>query len=292
MTSEQHNHLEWGERIDAAARFIESNLDNDYSIDEVARVAHYSLFHFHRLFRARTGESVSRYAKRLRMERAAYRLAHGSNESPTDDLLTVAVEAGYSSHEAFTRAFRAMFGVTPSAYRTQQNHSQKEVSDMADELTVRVETMEPVTVAAVRHVGGYDTVGDTWKTLMKWGWTKVLFGKALTLGMCHDDPDITPADKLRYDACLVVKGSPKVKGNVRLDTIRGGSYAVTEHAGSYGRLGETYAKLCARIVSAPIEGISWALAEPPSVERYLNDPRKTKEDALRTEVWFPIVRAS
>lgn len=286
MTSMEDNQPEWFERIDAAARFIEVNLDEDVSVEDVARVAHYSLFHFHRLFRARTGESVVRYAKRLRLERAAYRLGRGESE----DILRVAIEAGYSSHEAFTRAFGAMFGVSPSAYRDEKGGATGGASAMSGDLDVRIETMEPVTVAAVRHVGGYDTVGEAWKTLMKWGWTKVLFGKAMTLGMCHDDPDITPAEKLRYDACLVVKGTPKVRGAVRLESVRGGSYAVTEHVGPYAGLGETYAKLCARIVSETIDGIQWGLAQPPSVERYLNDPRKTRAEELLTEVWFPVVR--
>ena len=90
---------------------------------------------------------------------------------------------------------------------------------------------------------------------------------------------------------MVVKPNAKVKGPMRLETVPGGSYAVTEHAGPYENMGATYAALCARVASGPVEGIAWDLADPPSVERYLNDPRKTKPEELRTEIWFPVTRA-
>ena len=184
----------WEARIDAAARFIEAHLDDEPALEDIARVAHYSMFHFHRLFRARTGETVRQFAKRLRLERAAYRLG---NTNGAGDLLTVAVEAGYSSHEAFTRAFTARFGVTPSAYRDDIPNKTHHGDNAMHTAAVRIERMETTTVAAVRHTGPYTEVGEAWKQLMKWGWTKMVFCKAATLGLCYDDPDVTPPDKLR-----------------------------------------------------------------------------------------------
>ena len=89
------------ERILKVLVFIQRNLDSELSLDEFARVAHFSPYHFHRVFRGIVGESLQEHIRRLRLERAAMRLKH------TDwTVLEIALEACYETHEAFTRAFR------------------------------------------------------------------------------------------------------------------------------------------------------------------------------------------
>ena len=72
------------------------------SLPELADVASFSPFHFHRIFRALTGEGVAERVRRLRLERAAARL-----RSTSRSILEIALEAGYQAHESFTRAFEA-----------------------------------------------------------------------------------------------------------------------------------------------------------------------------------------
>ena len=86
--------------------------DGEVSLDVLAARAGWSPFHFHREFRKIVGETPKRYMLRLRLERAAARLATGTNP-----VVSIAADAGFSSHEVFTRAFRRQFGITPSAYR-------------------------------------------------------------------------------------------------------------------------------------------------------------------------------
>ncbi|HEY3678900.1 MAG TPA: AraC family transcriptional regulator [Bradyrhizobium sp.] len=92
--------------------FIEGHLAEPLTLDEIAGVAGISRFHLVRAFAAATGLSVMRYARARRLTEAARALAGGA-----PDILSVALEAGYGSHEAFTRAFRDHFGVTPEAVR-------------------------------------------------------------------------------------------------------------------------------------------------------------------------------
>jgi AraC family transcriptional regulator len=92
--------------------FIESHLAEALSLDEIADVAGISRFHMVRAFAAATGLSVMRYVRARRLTEAARALAGGA-----PDILTLALEADYGSHEAFTRAFRDHFGVTPEAVR-------------------------------------------------------------------------------------------------------------------------------------------------------------------------------
>jgi AraC family transcriptional regulator len=92
--------------------FIESHLADELTLDEIAGVAGISRFHMVRAFAAATGRSVMRYVRARRLSEAARALANGA-----PDILTLALEADYGSHEAFTRAFRDHFGITPEAVR-------------------------------------------------------------------------------------------------------------------------------------------------------------------------------
>ena len=96
-----------------ALRFIESHLADELTLDEIAGVAGISRFHMVRAFAAATGLSVMRYVRARRLPEAARALAGGA-----PDILHLAMDADYGSHEAFTRAFRDHFGVTPEAVRS------------------------------------------------------------------------------------------------------------------------------------------------------------------------------
>src|ERR1700737_3833033 len=92
--------------------FIESHLADALTLDEISGVAGISRFHMVRAFAAATGLSVMRYVRARRLTEAARALANGA-----PDILTLALDADYGSHEAFTRAFRDHFGVTPETVR-------------------------------------------------------------------------------------------------------------------------------------------------------------------------------
>src|SRR5215470_13441186 len=92
--------------------YVEGHLSNALTLDEIASVAGVSRFHMVRAFAEATGMSVMRYVRARRLTKAARALAKGA-----PDILTLALEADYGSHEAFTRAFRDHFGVTPEQVR-------------------------------------------------------------------------------------------------------------------------------------------------------------------------------
>src|SRR3981189_3151861 len=92
--------------------YIESHLAGELTLDDIAAIAGISRFHMVRAFAAATGLSVMRYVRARRLSKAARALANGA-----PDILNLALDADYGSHEAFTRAFRDHFGVTPEAVR-------------------------------------------------------------------------------------------------------------------------------------------------------------------------------
>lgn len=99
--------------VDRAVWYIERHFGGELSLDEIAEAAGVSRFHMTRLFGLAAGRPIMRYVRSRRLTVAAQTLAAGA-----PDILAVALEAGYGSHEAFTRAFREQFGLTPEALRS------------------------------------------------------------------------------------------------------------------------------------------------------------------------------
>src|SRR5712675_3235822 len=132
--------------------FIESHLADQLTLDEIAGAAGISRFHMVRAFAAATGLSVMRYVRARRLTEAARALAGGA-----PDILSLALEADYGSHEAFTRAFRDHFGVTPEAVRSSTclDHLKLQEPIQMDSTATdhlnppRFETSKPLLVAGV-----------------------------------------------------------------------------------------------------------------------------------------------
>jgi AraC family transcriptional regulator len=100
--------------VGRALWFVESHFASEVTLEDIANTAGVSRFHLTRAFGAATGYSIMRYVRARRLTEAARSLANGAG-----DILTVALDAGYGSHEAFTRVFREHFGVTPETLRAQ-----------------------------------------------------------------------------------------------------------------------------------------------------------------------------
>jgi AraC family transcriptional regulator len=278
---------------------IQDHLDDELSLPVLADVSHFSPFHFHRVFRGMVGESVKEHVRRLRLERAAHRLRFGGQ--PVTD---IAFEAGYESHEAFTRAFRDMFGQAPRAFRVRRRavaHGPapsgvhfvaegrldgfRSVTRRGRPLAVRVEDVPPMRVAFVRHVGPYRDVGPAWDRLMAWAGRRGLFaGPAAFFGIVHDDPEVTPQGRIRYDAAITVSAAERGEGEIGIQELPGGRFAVATHLGSYRTIGSTYARLCGEWLPASGRELEHA----PSLEFYRNSPRDTPPRRLVTDLFLPL----
>jgi AraC family transcriptional regulator len=302
---------EYTKRILAVLVFIQKNLDEELSLEEYARVAHFSPYHFHRIFRGMVGESLHEHIRRLRLERAATRLKR------TDwAVVEIALEAGYETHEAFTRAFRSLCGCTPSRYRRDKSmvlpsgpgvHYQEvcrghpardpragrprhnsSISDVplpmgGEMMEVRIERVEPMCVAFVRHVGPYNEVETAWERLCtRLGKDGLLGPGTKFIGICYDDPEVTPPEKVRYDACITVDNDFEAENDVGVQTIGGGEYAITTHVGPYEEERRSI-------------GVMKAFAEQQGLtfhgrhhEIYLSDPRRIAPEKLKTILRLPV----
>lgn len=273
-------------RLERVLTYIHTHLDEPLTMERLAGIACLSPFHFHRIFTAFLGETVNAHVRRIRLEQAALRITD-TGESLTE----VALSVGYETPAAFARAFRGLFGISPSAYRRQQIP----FPSLAGQLTVEeISAMKPemrelqeMKVLFVKKSGPYaEVAGKAWETLMKFAYQHRLLSPAtLCIGIGYDDPSVTPEEQLRYDACITFTGDVQPEGEIGLQTIAGGRYAVFLHKGAYSGLYETYRGIFAGWL--PTSG--YTLREAPCFEKYLNrDPRRTKPENLRTEIWVPL----
>jgi AraC family transcriptional regulator len=289
MTQRSETVAEHQESITRVMLFIQARLDQPPSLDEVAEVAAFSPFHFHRLFTAYTGESLSAFVRRLRLERAANRL-----RQTFDPITEIALDAGYETPTNFGRAFRQHFGQSPSEFR-EENHLldtavfRQNRSREPKMLKPKIVSLEPQTVLFVRKTGPYsEASAAAFGALMPFAYRhKLIHKETHMLGIAHDSPDITDPDKLRYDACITLSQPVQPQGEFSLQTIAGGRYALFVHKGPYENFDETYRLIFGQWLAKSGE----RLRDDPLFERYLNrDPRRTRPENLRTEIYVPLIR--
>ena len=152
-------------------------------------------------------------------------------------------------------------------------------------MKVEIKMFQTRRVAFVRHVGPYSGCGEAWDHLCApLGKQGLLGSDTLYIGLCHDDPDVTAPDKLRYDACVTVDGGFEPQGEIGVQNIAGGEYAVATHFGPYEELARTYGELLGQWI--PRHGRE--LRSSPSFEIYLNDPDGTEPEDLITDVHAPL----
>jgi AraC family transcriptional regulator len=281
-------------RVTRAYQLISRHIDRPIDIAGLAKEAAFSLYHFHRIYRAMVGETVVETHRRLRLERAAKRIIY-TRLSITD----IALEAGYETPQAFSRAFKGRFGQTPAGYRKKEHRYEAFIASLPHKLlyfsthikefkmNVDIEKRETTVVFGIRHVGPYQQVGAVFESL--WGWacnnglvTQIKHG----ICICYDDPLTVPAEQCRADACIeFYPPFPQETGDVKRHEIPAGTYARYRHIGPYHKLADAYEAICAKWI--PANG--YELAEAPSFEVYQNDPANTPEEQLITDIYLQLI---
>jgi len=285
------------QRMQNALQYIQNSLDEALDPEKIAAQAHYSLSHFHRIFKGMFGETLGEHVRRLRLERAAQQLVY-SDKSIT----IIAFDAGYETLESFSRAFKNIFQDSPSKYRVNKrelrfpdspsgiHYDPAKLPGLPEvkkdpELEFRFETIKPIRIAFVRHVGPYMECVKAWERLCGWAAPKgILHEESMFLGICYDDPSITPAGKVRYEACIDIPAHTDPENEVAVKTIAGGEYAVFTHNGPYERLEETYIRICGHWLPVTDRKI----LNQPSIEHYITNPEVTASEDLITDIYIPL----
>jgi AraC family transcriptional regulator len=282
------------------ARVIEAILADPgapHTVDSLASVAHLSPYHFHRIYRAMTGESIAETVQRLRLAQAAYRLTVAG-----DSVTTVAGNVGYDSPQAFSRAFRGFTGVSPSAFQTRQRRlttpgaeglrgTHGDVganidANAADAEIPCVELIElaPLDVLCLRHEGPTATITQTfrtlWQTLRSGAKSRQVQGR---IGIISGDPD-DERGNFRYLAGVFPAAPVEATGPLEAVRVEGGLYAAHRLVGPYALIAPTFTALFGGWL--PQSG--YEPDDRPALEFYRNRAAPDRQHECITDLMIPI----
>jgi AraC family transcriptional regulator len=299
-----------------ALRRVADNLDEALDLDALAAPACMAPLHFHRVFRGLVGETPLQLHRRLRLERAAWQLAAQRDAT----VLRIALDAGYETHESFTRAFAAAFGRAPAEHRTfaaaqptsmlgpaRFHHLQAACGlhvhglhvEWPDDpstllihrgalaMDVEIETCAQRRVAALSHRGPYNTIGAAFDRLGGIAGPAGLFAHpgALTVGIYYDDPATVPAAQLRSDAGVIVPPGVALPDGLHEVLLPAGRWARTLHRGSYEGIGDAWQRLLGQWLAASGQRMK---ESGECFELYLNHPGNAQQEELQTLLVVPL----
>lgn len=223
---------------------IETRFAGDLSLDAIAEASGVSRFHLARVFEARVGRTVMAYVRGRRLAVAAQRLADGA-----PDILSVALEAGYGSHEAFTRAFAAAFGMTPEQVRQRKSVSGLELQEairLTPPLNATASPHHVVTAPAMRLAGvsGHYASTETaaipalWQQFVPYlGHIDAQTGDPYTTyGVCYNQKE----DSVDYLCAVEVREGADLPAAFAAVGIKAGTYAVFPHSGHISGIRNTW----------------------------------------------------
>ncbi|KFF09245.1 AraC family transcriptional regulator [Chryseobacterium luteum] len=234
-------------RIIKAIKYIDSNLDADLSLEKIAETAMYSSFHFHRIFKLITGETLRNYITRKKIEKSAFYLAVKKETG----IKEIYLDLGFSNHAVFSKTFKKYYGIAPSAFRSsapetfhkivqiQSKNGQTDtvfsqyicnVENLLNwtEMNLKIEVKElpEMNLAAVMSLG-IANVEPSYTILIDWAKQQQLFPREnlRMISVYHDSFKVTPSEKVRIHACMLLgKKLEKQEGLVFSETIDAGKF--------------------------------------------------------------------
>lgn len=254
-TQDNSLYREYVSRINRTFDYIENNIEQSFTLEELANVANFSKYHFSRIFQSIVGETPFQFILRVRLEKAAMLIINNKSRNISD----IAFQCGFSDISIFSRNFKTYFKISASEYRVKKaNHSnlsqqdsnyrqleEKPIQYFCSELktikwrtnmklnkSVEVKELPKMTVAYIRHIGPYK--GDEklfeniWNRLFSWAGPRGLIGGKdfKSLIIYHDDPNVTIEDKLRMSVCITVPADTKVENEVGKMEIDAAKYVI------------------------------------------------------------------
>lgn len=275
--------------VGRALWYIESRFRGELALDDVAAAAGVSRFHLARAFPASVGSSVMAYVRARRLSEAAKSLANGA-----DDILSVAIDAGYGSHEAFTRAFRDRFGLTPEAVRARRHTGTLNLQEpirMDDTFDLRLGPPRLIKHRAflVTGLSEHYSEGDVagipaqWQRFVPYlGAIPGQTGGRTTYGVCYN----VDGSGMDYMCAVEVSNFSEVPRELARLSICEHLYAVFTHTGHVTAVKPMWKS----VFNDWLPRSGYEIAQAPDFERYGEtfDPVRG-EGAL--EIWVPVTKA-
>lgn len=290
---------EYLKRINFVLDFIEKNLDTDLSLEYLAKKAHYSPYHFHRVFLTVVGERLNEFINRKRIERIASILLVDQN-IPLNDL---AYTYGFNSHNSFSRAFKKHFGISPTKFKSEGKELLSKIGiapfsaekyicsiDNSKQWTkmntqIIVKELSELKLASISHIGEFEKTGSMFQKLMEWGHQKKVLTtsnfKAITI--YHDNPNVTQTSKLRFSACVTINKNINTDGEIRQLTLQKGIYAVGHFEIKAEEISKAWKSMCIWVIENGYE-----FRDGDYFEMYHNDHTTHPEQKFIIDICIPL----
>jgi AraC family transcriptional regulator len=276
----------YAERIGRIVRFLNEQVEATPSLKELADVAEISPFHFHRIYRAVTGETPAGTLRRLRMARAISMLRDTSKP-----ITEIAFDLGSESSQAYSKALRQMTGSSASELGRDRYSVDVLAQTMAgaaqrpesSKLEVRLVSVEPFRVIAARHVGRPEGLFAAFGALFEWGEKSGFLQDYRGIyGIPVDDP--RDEEDARFDCCFDFGPNAKPENPYSETFLGGGLYVVTRHTGPYDGLDEKYD----RLYGSWLPSSDLSLRDSRAYNHYVVDPGSVPPEEWQTDIYLPL----
>ncbi|OHD12093.1 MAG: hypothetical protein A2086_04560 [Spirochaetes bacterium GWD1_27_9] len=310
--------IEYKSRINKVIDYIEKNLANEFSLEELANIACFSKFHFHRIFFSMVGETLFQFIQRLRLEKSAFLLTNLLDVSITD----IAYQCGFSNSSSFAKAFKEYFKISATEWRKTQSNLSKVNSNLSKTQSnyikdfllssvyieyknnstiwritmdnknqiVEVKDLPEISLAYVRHTGPYK--GDAklfeslFQKLFKWAAPRNLinFPETKSIIIYHDNPEITEENKLRTSVCITVPIKTEVSGEIGRMEIPAGKYALAR----FELLTNEFQEAWNWVYGIWLPQSGYQPDDRPCFEMYLNDSKDHPQNKFVVDICIPV----
>ncbi len=265
--------------------FIETHIDEDFDIETLSKIAGYSPFYFCRIFKISVGESVMSYSSRLRIKKASADIINSEKS-----IIAIALDVGFETPNGFNKAFKKIFNMTPTEYRKKHlellfYYKENRVK------TPKIVQRENTYIVYNTKYGAYESSApQAWEELI---W-KLDSDKRINIltnnelfGICHNDPEITPPEQIRYDAaisCDKKSAQEFEKNGFAVRVLEGGRFATTTYIGE-DNVNKTWMDLFSWIVENELSSLC---KDVVPFEKYLNWSPNIDDKDLIKEIYIPI----
>lgn len=290
-------------RINKALKHIDSNLSEEISVQKLAELSGFSLFHFHRVFKAITSETPYESLLRLRLEKSIFLLKYRSELN----ISQIGFESGFSSPENFTRQFKTRYKITPGQFRKDKTlHNSRIYQETnpddfylrieesrklnQETYTVEIERLPEIPIAYSKAIFGMDGSGmiEKYLNLMSWAEKHNINSKGdLTrFGMSIDNPEVTPASKFRYDFAIRTFDKHSEEDGIEFGTIPEAEYA-TVHV--QGKL-ENVAQAWDFLYKSWLPESDFVPVHYPAIEEFVQGPEEIGWENFNIKCRIPIIK--
>ncbi len=289
-------------RIDLVFKFIDNNLDADLSLSTVSEIAYFSPFHFHRIFKLVTGETLNEYVTRRRIEKSALDLLH-KNISTKE----IAYKYGFSD-SSFSRAFKNYFGASPTEFKKQNPNRFSKIRQLESKngqdypdfekyvciidnlkkwidmnANIKIEETAELNLAGVTHIG-INGVEAAFEKLIRWANSKGLMQEDAMLGrVFYDSIKVTDPDKVRMSVFIITDDPIEAEGEINNLTIKKGKCIVGRFEITPDEFGKSWSGL---FIWMNENGYKKSAENP--FEIYHNDYREHPENKFIVDLYIPI----